>query len=344
MSWWRHDRFGKIRKNLEARAKMLTALRIYFAQQAFTEVDVPALQVSPGLEPHLHAFETRYEFPHGDWQTLYLHTSPEFTCKKLLAAGMERIYTLGHVFRNREGSSRHHPEFTMLEWYRVGAGYKDLMEDCLSVLQAALHASGRDKFFHKGLNCDGLAKPEILTVQEAFQRHAGIDLLATIDNPANPSPAKLAEEAKRLKLRVARDDRWEDIVLHIMAEKIEPHLGVKQPCFLADYPICMAALARPKPGAPHLAERFELYVCGVELANGFVELTDAKQQRSRFEADMALKEKLYGSSLPLDEDFLVALSHMPEAAGIALGFDRLVMLATGAEDIAEVLWAPVAGT
>jgi lysyl-tRNA synthetase class 2 len=344
MNWWRPDRFSKKRKNLEMRAKIFAALRIYFEKQAFVEVDVPALQVSPGLEPHLHAFETRYELPHGGEQKLYLHTSPEFTCKKLLAAGMERIYQLGHVFRNREGSSRHHPEFMMLEWYRAGGGTKDLMEDCVSLLHATLHAAGRDKFSCNGFMCDGFAEAEILTVQEAFQRHLGVDMLATIDNPLNPSPDKLALVAKKHAIYVAKDDRWDDIALRLMAEKIEPNLGIRQPCFLTDYPICMAALARPKPEAPHLAERFELYVCGLELANGFVELTDAKLQRSRFEADMDLKEKLYGYRLPLDEDFLTALSRMPQAAGIALGVDRLVMLAVVADDINDVIWAPVAGT
>lgn len=334
--------FAKKRANLETRARIFAALRGYFDAQDFVEVDTPALQISPGLEPHLHAFATDYLLPHGGAKKFYLHTSPEFACKKLLAAGMERIYQLAHVFRNKEGSRLHSPEFMLLEWYRVGAGYKELMEDCMEVLRAALDAAGREKFVYGKVTCRA-GEAETLTVQEAFDSFAGIDLLGTVDDPENPAPQKLAKEATRIGVRVAEGDRWDDIALRILGERIEPHLGQAQPCFLTDYPLCMAALARAKTADPRVAERFELYVCGIELANAFVELNDAKIQRARFEADMVLKEKLYGERYPLDEEFLQALTKMPDAAGIALGVDRLVMLAVGAENISDVLWQSVAG-
>lgn len=309
------------------------------------EVDTPALQISPGVEPHLGSFETDYVTPRGKKQRLHLCTSPEFSCKKLLVAGMEKIYQLSHVFRNREGGSRHHPEFTMLEWYRVGAGYEALMADCAALLRTASAVTGQRHADFNHVSCDLEAEAEILSVAEAFRRYARIDLLATVDDPLNPSPQKLAEEARRIDVYTADDDRWDDIALRILGERIEPYLGRGRPTFLTDYPLCMAALARPKPDAPHLAERFELYVCGLELANAFVELTDARVQRARFEADAALKKERYGEVAVIDEDFLVALAHgMPQAAGIALGVDRLVMLVTGAQHIEDVLWLPVAGT
>lgn len=341
--WWRPDRFAKKRDNLMARASLFRAVRGWFDAEGFVEVDTPSLQISPGLEPHLTAFATDYVTPAGDAHALYLATSPEFSCKKLLAAGMDRIYQLGHVFRNKEGSSRHHPEFTLLEWYRVNAGYGALMQDCERLLQLAANLRGKEHAHYRGMSCAMTAKPKVLSVQDAFAHYTGIDLLATVDNPADPSPQKLAEAAKKRGIHTASDDRWDDIALRILGEKIEPHLGDGAPCFLTDYPLCMAALARPKPGMPHLAERFELYVCGLELANAFVELTDPALQRQRFIADMDLKEKLYGTRYPIDEDFIAALEHgLPDSAGIALGFDRLLMLAVGADDIRDVIWAPVA--
>lgn len=323
----------------------MAATRAYFAEEHFIEVDTPALQISPGMEPHLSAFATTYVTPRGETRRLYLATSPEFACKKLLVAGMQRIYQLSHVFRNNEDSSRHHPEFTMLEWYRVNAGYVDLMEDCLQLLRRAATLSGQGDYGYGGRFCDIFAPPVTLTVQEAFEKFLELDLLATIDDPQNPQPEKLRKEAASRGVRVAADDGWDDIALRLLGEKIEPHLGVGRICFLTDYPLCMAALARPKPSDLRVAERFELYVCGLELANAFIELTDPVIQRARFETDQKLKETRYGVNMPIDEDFLAALEHgMPQAAGIALGFDRLVMLATGNEDINDVLWAPVAGT
>jgi lysyl-tRNA synthetase class 2 len=270
-------------------------------------------------------------------EQFYLQSSPEFDCKKLLAAGEDKIFALGHVFRNGERSKLHHPEFTMLEWYRAGADYRALVADCAAILKVAAEAAQVKRFQHGGKSFDPFAAPEILTLVEAFQRHAGVDLVAVLDDPE-----ALAGEASRLGLRVAADDHWSDLFSKILSEKIEKNLGHGRATVLIDYPASEAALARRKPDDPRFAERFELYGCGVELANAFGELTDAAEQRRRFEDDMAERQRIYGESYPLDEDFLEALAVMPEASGCALGLDRLVMLATAAETIEQVLWAPVA--
>ena len=342
-AWWQPGSHAGRRWRLLARARIALAMRRYFAEQDFLEVETPALQVSPGLEPHLKAFATTLTQPDGAQSRFYLHTSPEFAMKKLLVAGERRIFQLARAFRDGERSDTHHPEFTMLEWYRAGEGYERLMADCQDLLSAVLTAAGRPRFVWQGRESDPGLPWRKLSVAEAFQALAGIDLLATIDRPEAPSPARLAPAARALGMRVAASDSWDDLFFRIFLGRIEPALGHPAPTLLCDYPIHMAALSRPKPGAPHLAERFELYVCGLELANAFGELTDAAEQRRRFLAEQRLKRQLYGEVYPIDEDFLAALAvGMPPAAGIALGFDRLVMLATGASRIDEVLWAPVA--
>jgi len=344
--WWRPDRFAARRPYLHARAAILKALRATFEARGFLEVETPALQVSPGIEPHLMAFATDLEpADGGPARRLYLHTSPEFAMKKLLVAGEPRIFQLARVFRNRERSDTHHPEFTMAEWYRAGGGLDDLMDDCEALLRAAAKAAGREGLVARGLKVP-LDEPfERLSVAEAFLMHAGVDLMATIDDPLAPSAGALRREAAEIGISTSDGDSWEDIFFKISLDRIEPNLGVAKPTFLTDWPISMAALSRPNPDDPNVAERFELYVNGVELANAFGELTDAAEQRRRFEADCAAKERLYGFRYPVDEDFLAALDWgLPPSAGIALGIDRLVMLATGAARIDDVLWAPVAGS
>jgi len=263
--------------------------------------------------------------------------------KKLLAAGMERIYQISLVYRNRERSSTHHPEFSMLEWYRAGAPYTELMNDCEELLRACVRALGPGRrLTWNGLSADPEQPFERLSVQEAFLRYTDTDLLGTIRDPLQPSPEGRRAACGKLGVYFSESDSWEDLFFRIFLERIEPKLGEGRPTILYDYPVSMAALSRPKAGAPHLAERFELYVCGLELANAFGELTDPALQRKRFEADMDKKERLYGERYPIDEDFLAALAFLPECSGIALGVDRLVMLATGASHIEEVLWVPVA--
>jgi lysyl-tRNA synthetase class 2 len=335
--WWARDLYADRKPFLKARTAIAAAVRRFLAAEGFAEVETAALQLSGGNETHLSAFATELIGASGERSRLYLHTSPEFSCKKLLAAGEERIFTLAHVFRNRERSALHHPEFTMLEWYRAGAPTLRLMEDCAGLLASAARAAGASDFSWRGRTCDPFEEPQIISVCEAFATHASIDLEALLDDRDG-----LARAAARDGIRVAEDDGWSDLFSKIMSEKIETMLGRERPTILTDYPVSEAALARVNPDDPRFADRFELYVCGVELANGFAELTDPIEQRRRFEAQMAEKQRIYGETYPIDEDFLAALGSMPEACGVALGFDRLVMLATGAERIEQVLWTPVA--
>ncbi len=317
----------------------MAALRSWFAGQGFVEVETGALQVSPGNETHLHAFATALVPPDGTRRPLYLRTSPEFACKKLLAAGEPRIVEFAKVFRNRERGVLHHPEFTMVEWYRAGEPYQALMDDCAALLAQAAQAAGATQFHFRGRTADPFAPPERLTVADAFTKFAGIDLLASLPD-GKPDRALLAHAAEASGIRIADDDTWGDIFSRVLVERVEHQLGIGRATILDEYPSVQAALAKPSSD-PRIAERFELYVCGVELANGFGELTDAVEQRRRLEQEMSEKERIYGERYPVDEDFLAALAQMPQASGIALGFDRLVMLATGAARIDQVIWAPV---
>jgi lysyl-tRNA synthetase class 2 len=339
---WHPERFAKRQPYLEARVRIRNALRAWFDSQGFTEVETPCLQVSPGMEVHLKAFETRLAMPFEDAkQRIFLHTSPEFAMKKLLAAGLPRIYQLARCFRNEELSPTHQPEFTMLEWYRAGVEIDDLMTDCESLLKTVLQTIGQSHFAWRGQVCDAFEPWQRLTVAQAFAEFADIDLLASIDDENEPDSRPLAEEAQRIGIQSQAQDRWEDVFFRIFLDRIEPHLGKDAPTFLTGYPICMAALARRDPRNSKLAQRFELYVAGLELANAFGELTDVNEQHRRFKRDQQMKIKLYREHYPIDDDFLSALSHMPECSGIALGFDRLVMLSTHAEAIDDVIWLPV---
>lgn len=308
-------------------------IRNFFDAQDFIEVETPALQICPVMDAHIHAFKTDLlDIDRSVEQTMYLHTSPEFDMKKLLSAGMERIYQICHVYRNAEGSALHSPEFTLLEWYRTGAGYRDLMDDCIELCRSL----GVETFKYKNHECDPFKEWERISVCEAFEKYTDIKLESYLDDRD-----LFALAAKSAGIRTVDTDHWDDIFHAIMAEKIEPNLGQGVATILYDYPISMAALSRKKEKDPRFAERFELYICGIEIANAFSELTDAKEQRARYEDEMALKKKLYGEFYPADEAFFMALETMPESAGIALGVDRLIMLATGADDINDVLWAPV---
>ncbi len=341
--WWRPDRLAARRGRLDQRRHILGAARNFFAARGYVEVDTPALQVSPGLEPHLRAFRTALHDPRDGRATArYLHTSPEFAMKKLVVAGMPRIWQLAHVFRDGERSATHHPEFAMLEWYRAGASYRDLMDECEGLVCACQQAAGAETLGWRGRSADARLPWQRLSVAAAFEELCGIDLLATAPDPAAPDVERLAAAARHIGIAPHLGDDWEALYFRIFLERIEPALGLAAPTILYDYPLSMAALSRRSPADPRVAERFEVYVCGLELANAFGELTDPAEQRARFVADQARKRSLYGETYPIDEDFLAALEHgLPECAGIALGFDRLVMLATGADDIEEVLWAPV---
>jgi lysyl-tRNA synthetase class 2 len=341
-AWWHRDAHAERRPFLLARARILAAVRDWFATQGFVEVDTALLQASPGNETHLHAFATELIAPSGETLRLYLPTSPEFACKKLLAAGEAKIFTIAPAFRNRERGALHHPQFTMLEWYRANEPYERLMEDCAALLGVAARAAGATVLRYRGQTIDPFAAPHRMTVADAFQRLAGIDVLGTLD-ALRPDRDALADAAIAREVRVAADDTWADVFTRVLIERIEPTLTGDRATILAEYPAQLAALARPKAGDPRVAERFELYACGVELANAFGELTDPAEQRCRLEAEMAEKQRLYGERYPLDGGFLSALTHMPPASGAALGLDRLVMLATGADHIEQVLWTPVVG-
>ena len=339
--WWQPHRHADRRPALLARNRIQRAIRGWLDANDFLEVDPAALALSPGNETHLHGFATSMIGNDGVARAMYLHTSPEFAMKKLLAAGETRIAAFSHVWRNRERGPLHHPEFTMLEWYRVGEDYTVLMEDCADFLMLAAEAAGTNEFRWRDVTCDPYASPERVSVAEAFAEHAGIDLLATIAPDGSTDRDALAAGLRAAGIGHAEGDTWSDLFSRALAERVEPHLGHGCATILDRYPVPEAALARRSPDDPRVSERFELYACGVELANGFGELTDPAEQRRRFQADMAEKARIYGETYPLDEDLLHALDIMPEASGIALGFDRLVMLACSAPSIESVMWAPV---
>jgi elongation factor P--(R)-beta-lysine ligase len=339
--WWSASRHADIKPFLAARGAITRAIRTWLEEQGFAEVETGILRVSPGNETHLHAPRTELSGANGKRVTRYLRTSPEFACKKLLAAGETKIFEFARVFRDRERSELHLPEFTMLEWYRANAPYEAVMADSVEVVARAARAIGIQQFSFRGITMDPIAEPQRLTVAEAFDEFARIDLLATvIDGDGDRDALALAA---RDKVRIAEDDSWSDLFSKILVQHIEPRLGQGRLTILFEYPVPEAALARVRASDPRVAERFEIYACGVELANGFGELTDASEQRRRFGLAMDEKQRRYGERYPLDEEFLAALGEMPEASGVALGFDRLVMLASGALRIDQVVWTPPTG-
>lgn len=334
--WWKPDEFSKKRPFLTVRQAVIRRIRRFFDDQGFAETETPILQICPVIDAHIRGFATGQRGVDGAvFRTMYLHTSPEFAMKKLMVAGMEKIYQICHVFRNGEESARHSPEFTMIEWYRAHADYNDIMDDCVGLLRACAQEAGINIFKFRQFECDPFADFEKLTVQDAFMRYADIDLQAFLDDKV----AFRAEIVAKTGLHTADDDNWDDLFFRVMGEKIEPFLGMGRPTFICDYPIAMASLSKPRADDPRFAERFELYVCGIELANAFSELTDAAEQRRRYHIEMDIKERLYGERYPLDEEFIAALEYgLPPSGGIALGVDRLVMLCAGADDIDQVLW------
>jgi lysyl-tRNA synthetase class 2 len=335
--FWDKSRHADRQPFLQARAAILRAVRAWFEAEGFTEVEPVALVVSPGAEVHVDAFEA---------DGRYLHTSPEFAMKKLLAAGEEKIFSLGKVWRRGEVGPLHAPEFTMLEWYRAGAPYRHVMEDCVALARVAAAETG-NVLRWKDRTCDPRAETEFLTVREAFARFDSSPLVGEVSAKRTEGGRSDMQAPDRLNAphpRTPAPQGGEGIEAHDAFAKaiiqIEPHLGSPALTLLHEYPISEAALAQRTQHDPSVAERFELYACGVELANGFGELTDPAEQRARLIADMAEKQTRYGKTWPIDEDFLASLAHMPPASGVALGFDRLVMLASGARHINDVLWTP----
>jgi len=320
--YWETSRHADRKPFLDARAAILRAVRGWFERQGFTEVEPNLVVPSPGAETHIDAVAA---------DGGYLHTSPEFAMKRLLAAGERKIFYLGKCWRKGETGPLHAPEFTMIEWYRADAQYEDVQRDCIELLRLACEVTGADALRWRDGACDPFAEPQTLSVATAFAEIAGIS--GVIDGDRE----KLI---KTSGVDVRADDTWSDIFSRALVEKVEPFLGATVPTLLTEYPIQEAALARRCAHDARVAERFELYACGVELANGFGELTDPVEQRARLIEAMDEKYKRYGQRWPIDEDFLAALAHMPPSSGVALGFDRLVMLATGARHINDVLWTP----
>jgi lysyl-tRNA synthetase class 2 len=326
---WHPDSLAARLPFLRRRGLLLAATRAFFTARGYTEVETPYAVSAPGEEVHLSAFATERIGTDGSRTPLWLHTSPEFAMKRLLVAGAGPIFQLARVWRNGEGSARHATEFTMLEWYRPGASMNDLIVETTDFLRAVLPPVVTSQ-----RTTTDLRTVERLTLSAAFSRYVGADLLGT----AGDAPALAASAGERLR----DGEDWEDLFFRLLLARVEPHLGQAHPTFLTHWPTAQAALARRDPADPRVAERFELFVCGMELANAFVELTDTAEQRSRFLEDRRRRHQLYGhDDWPLDEDFLAAMAHgMPPSAGIALGFDRLAMIASGADRVDQVQWLP----
>jgi len=317
---------------LKKRAAIRRAVAAWFEQQGFLEVETPARVPSPGQEVHLEAIAA------GEGR--YLITSPEYHMKRLVAAGLPRIVQFCRCWRAAERGSHHQPEFTMIEWYRAGARLEDIAADCEAILGAAARAAGTWPMVEVPASRSRTGKPEglglqtpfeRLTVREALARFAGIDLRG------DESVAQMRTLASRAGCDLGTAETWDDIFFQIFLDRVEPQLGVRRPSIVSDWPLPLAALARRKPDDPLTVERFELYAGGLELANAFGELCDPVEQRERFVGEAELRRQRGRAIYPIDEKLLAALADMPPTCGVALGFDRLVMLVTGAETIGEVV-------
>ena len=304
--------------NLKLRAELLAKLRQFFAARGIMEVDTPALSRAGATDRHIHSFRVE----DGPQDHLYLHTSPEFPMKRLLAAGSGDIWQLCKVFRSGEAGRMHNPEFSMLEWYRLGMDHHALMAE-VAELVAALLPEMRQP-------------PEKISYRDAFRKHAGFDAFSA---GKRECIAALTRDGRQVPAESELDyDGWLDMVA---GDLVYPALGAGRLTFIYDYPASQAALARIRPGEPPLAERFEAFIDGVELVNGFHELADADEQRRRFVADRTYRAAQGLMDVPMDERLLAALGQgLPDCAGVALGFDRLVMIAAGARSIDEVTAFP----
>jgi lysyl-tRNA synthetase class 2 len=312
--------------SIKLRVRLLTQIRDFFSARAVLEVDTPILSSAANADPHLETFVTAYQKPGlGNDQKLYLHTSPELPMKRLLAAGSGSIYQIAKVFRNGESGRYHNPEFTLLEWYRIGFDHHQLMDEVAELVTVLL---GKEI----------LSEPvERLSYGDIFQYYLGLD-------PYGASVAELLTCIKAQNLHpppgMPMDDPnpWLDLLL---SHCIEPHLGHKRLTFIYDYPVAQAALAKLRTGNPPVAERFELYAQGIELANGFHELTDADEQCCRLQENNRHRVAQDLPILPIDKRFLTALkSGLPDCAGVALGLDRLLMIMAGKSALQDVIAFP----
>ena len=327
----------KLKNNLLRRFQIIQGIRRFFAEEGFVEIETPAIVPSPGMEPHLSALELFCTSPDGTRSRKYLHTSPEYCMKKLLGEGWKKIFQICRVFRDGEISQTHQIEFTMLEWYRAQADYTKIMEDCEKLIAfLAQKVLGVHEGAYQKMRIDLSPPFERITVAQAMRDYGGVDI------DKNQDPISLLREAKEKGYRFGPQANYsfDDIFFKVFLEAVEPRLGNPRPTILYDYPSGMAALARLKPGNPLRAERFELYIAGLEMANAFSELNDPLEQRRRFEEEQNLRIRLGRPAYPIDEDLLQALEKMPPSAGIALGVDRLIMLFCDAASIEEVIAFP----
>ena len=342
--WWNKDLFPNKIENLRKREKIFDIIRNYFKSKNFMEVDTPILQVSPGIDTHIHVFKTTMHDPlSNDSYEFYLHTSPEFAMKKLLATNtveMSKIFQITKAFRNENITKKHLPEFTILEWYRTNSSYIDLMIDCEELIKKIAQKLNIKSVKWENYNCNLFGNWEKLSISDAFKQYAGFNILDAIDDDYNPDVNAIKPFAKKLNINVTENDTWQDVYYKIMLEKIEPNLGINTPTFLYDYPISEAALSKKSEKNKGVAERFELYISNVEIANAFTELTNPEEQLQRFKKELFNKEKIYGYTVPIDYEFIEALKDMPESSGIAMGIDRLVMLFCNAKDIKDISFVP----
>ena len=322
------------------REKVIDGIRAFFKAQNFHEVETPLMVKYPGTEPFLEVFQTELKLADGRNESAFMLTSPEFAMKKLVAAGLPKIFQICKSFRNGEGlSSKHNPEFTILEWYRAEADYEEVMRDCEKLLQdLSLNLSpsqGKD-FFYQGKKYDLRSPWPHISVAEAFARWVGVNTDELFEQN------KLLAVAKKHGFNVSEQNTWEELYNQLFLNLIEPEIAkFNTPVIIYDYPAEQAAYSRLKRTNPRFAERFEFYVAGIELGNAFSELVDAEAQEKKFKEDLALRKKLGKTDYGLDQDYLDALkSGLPKTGGIAVGVDRLVMLLADAASIEEVTFFP----
>ncbi len=323
------------------REKVIDTIRSFFKNKNFREVQTPILVPTPSCEPNLEVFQTRLKTFKGVERKAYLIMSPEYSIKKLLSAGIGNCFEITHCFRNEEEVSDHHnPEFTMLEWYRVNANYKDIMKDFedlfIKIIKSKHPDADLEKWEYQNTTYNISPPWTMIPVSEAFNKYAGIDTETLL------SKTKLIGKAAKSGYRISKETTWEEVFHQILFNKIEPALKkINRPYFIYDYPASLASLSKKKASDPRFAERFEVFLAGIELGNCFSELTNAKEQKMRFEKEL-MERKVRGKTVyPMDKELIKALSKgMPEVSGIAVGVDRLIMLAGNFRTVSETLFFP----
>lgn len=350
MSSWRELKNNpRLREIYRLRLKVIKLIREFFWSQGYDETDTPVAVRYPGQEPYLNPIPIKLHDPDGREQRFYLQTSPEFAMKKLLAAGFDKIFQICRCFRDyEEFGGLHNTEFTMVEWYRAPGQLEEIEQDTEKLFKVIAKELGRQTVSYRERLVDLMGKWEKASLRELWRKYSGVDL----DNYLQT--ANLRELARDKGYKVVADDSYEDLFYKIFLNEIEPNLGWPQPIFVHDYPANMCSLSRRCEYDPKYAERFELYIGGLELANAFGELTEADKQREKLEVDKRKREQLGKEVYPIDPEFIQALRsgiatglsvEIPRngtAAGIALGVDRMVLLLSGANDINEVIFQSVA--